>query len=64
MATAGVLAVTAGTATTLARPAHVVRRPSGQVVVILVGREALPEAEMWRSRGYQVDAISGEALGC
>jgi hypothetical protein len=63
MATASVLATTAATAT-LARPAQVVRRPSGQVVVILVGREALSEAAMWRSRGYRVDPISGEALGC
>lgn len=63
MATASVLAVTAGAATTLARPAHVVRRPGGQVVVILVGRDALSEAASWRSRGYQVDAIPGEALG-
>lgn len=63
MATAGVLAVAAGTATTLARPAQVVRRPNGQVVVILVGREALSEAASWRSRGYRVEQISGEALG-
>jgi hypothetical protein len=57
------LAVTAGAATTLACPAHVVRRKSGQVVVILVGRDALSEAASWRARGYQVDAISGEVLG-
>ncbi|MDQ1357345.1 MAG: hypothetical protein QOF20_1837 [Acidimicrobiaceae bacterium] len=63
MATASVSAVTAGAATTLARPAQVVRRPGGQVVVILLGRDALSEATMWRSRGYQVDSISGEALG-
>ncbi len=63
MATASVSAVTAGAAATLARPVQVVRRKSGQVVVILVGRDALPEAAIWRSRGYRVDAISGEALG-
>jgi hypothetical protein len=55
--------MTAGAAATLARPAQVVRRPGGQVVVILVGKDALPEAAVWRSRGYQVDPISGEALG-
>lgn len=63
MATASVSAMTAGAAATLARPAQVVRRPGGQVVVILVGKDALPEAAVWRSRGYQVDPISGEALG-
>lgn len=63
MATASVSAVTAGTATTLARPAQVVRRRNGQVVVILAGREAISEAAIWRSRGYQVDAINGELLG-
>jgi hypothetical protein len=63
MAAASVSAVTAGSATTLARPAQVVRRPGGQVVVILVGRDALSEAASWRSRGYQVDSISGMALG-
>jgi hypothetical protein len=55
--------MTAGAAPTLARPAQVVRRSSGQVVVILVGRDALSEAAMWRSRGYLVEPISGEALG-
>jgi hypothetical protein len=55
--------VTAGAATTLARPAQVVRRSNGQVVVILVGRDALSAAASWRSRGYRVDAINGEALG-
>jgi hypothetical protein len=55
--------MTAGAVTTLARPAQVVRRPSGQVVVILVGRDALSEAASWRSRGYRVDSVSGEALG-
>jgi hypothetical protein len=64
MATASVSAVTAGAAATLARPAQVVRRPSGQVVVILVGRDAMPEAATWRSRGYQVESISDVALGC
>ncbi len=63
MATASVMAVTAGAAATLARPAHVVRRPSGQVVVILAGRDALSEAATWRSRGYQVEAVNGETLG-
>ncbi|MDQ1394159.1 MAG: hypothetical protein QOF30_3136 [Acidimicrobiaceae bacterium] len=63
MATASVSAVTARAATTLARPAQVVRRPGGQVVVILVGRDAISEAATWRSRGYQVESISGEALG-
>jgi hypothetical protein len=63
MATASVSAVTAGTATTLARPAQVVRRRNGQVVVILAGREAVSEAATWQSRGYQVDAINGELLG-
>jgi hypothetical protein len=33
------------------------------VVVILVGRDAISEAATWRSRGYQVESISGEALG-
>jgi hypothetical protein len=63
MAAASVSAVTAGSATTLARPAQVVRRPSGQVVVILVGRDAMSEAAAWRSRGYQVDSVSGVSLG-
>jgi hypothetical protein len=63
MATASVMAVTAGAATTLAHPAQVVRRANGQVVVILVGRDSLSEAAIWRSRGYQVEPISGEALG-
>lgn len=63
MAIASVSTMTADAATTLARPAHVVRRASGQVVVILVGRDALSEAATWRSRGYRVDAINGEALG-
>lgn len=63
MARASVSAVTASAAMTLARPAQVVRRPTGQVVVILVGRDALSEAATWRSRGYQVESISGEALG-
>jgi hypothetical protein len=63
VAAASVSAMTAGAATTMARPVQVVRRPSGQVVVILAGRDALSEAASWRSRGYQVDAISGEALG-
>jgi hypothetical protein len=63
MAATSVSAMTAASATTLARPAQVVRRPGGQVVVILVGKDALPEAAIWRSRGYQVDSISGEALG-
>ncbi len=63
MATASVSAMTAGTATTLARPAQVVRRSNGQVVVILVGRDALSAAASWRSRGYRVDPISGDALG-
>ncbi len=63
MAAASVLAMTAGAATTLARPAQVVRRPSGQVVMILVGRDSLSEAATWRSRGYQVEPITGETLG-
>ncbi|MDQ1427290.1 MAG: hypothetical protein QOK39_766 [Acidimicrobiaceae bacterium] len=63
MATATILAETAAPATRLARPAQVVRRPNGQVVVILFGRDALSEAAAWRSRGYRVDAISGVALG-
>lgn len=63
MATASVSAVTAGAATTLARPVQVVRRATGQVVVILVWREAVSEAANWRARGYQVDSISGESLG-
>ncbi|MGH9126696.1 MAG: hypothetical protein ACRDZ8_18500 [Acidimicrobiales bacterium] len=63
MAIASVSAVTAATAATLARPAHVVRRRSGQVVVILAGRDALSEAAEWRARGYRVDAISGDLLG-
>jgi len=33
------------------------------VVVILFGRDALSEAAAWRSKGYQVESISGEALG-
>jgi hypothetical protein len=63
MATATILAATAATAARLARPAQVVRRPSGQVVVILFGKDALSDAATWRSKGYQVEAISGEALG-
>ncbi|MDQ6615430.1 MAG: hypothetical protein M3083_11970 [Actinomycetota bacterium] len=63
MATASVLAVQAGAATAPARPVQVVRRPSGQVVVILVGRDSVSEAAMWRSRGYRVESVSGEALG-
>ncbi len=63
MATASVSTMTTGAATTLARRAQVVRRPGGQVVVILFGRDALSAAASWRSRGYQVDPIDGEALG-
>lgn len=63
MATASVVAVTAGTATTLARPAHVVRRPAGEVVLILFGRDARSEAAKWQSRGYQVEAVDSDALG-
>lgn len=63
MATTTVLAARAATATKPARPAQVVRRPNGPVVVILVGKDALPEAATWRSRGYQVDSVSGESLG-
>ena len=63
MALASVSAATAATAATLARPAHVVRRRNGQVVVILAGRDAQSEAAGWRARGYRVDAINGELLG-
>ena len=63
MAKATVLAVTAGAAAALDRPAVVVRRPSGEVVMILVGRDALPEAATWRARGYQVEMTSGQMLG-
>lgn len=63
MATASVMAVTAGAETTLARPAHVVRRSGGEVVVILFGRDARSEAASWRARGYQVEAVNGEVLG-
>ena len=63
MAMASVSAVTAAAAATLASPAQVVRRSSGQVVVILAGRDALSEAADWRSRGYRVEPISGDLLG-
>ena len=63
MAAASVSARTEGTATTLARPARVVRRSDGQVVMILAGRDAPAEAAVWASRGYLVDPISDEVLG-
>ena len=63
MATASISALTAGAVMALARPAHVVRRSDGQVVVILVGRDALSEAEHWRAKGYRVEPIDGSLLG-
>ena len=63
MATTGVVAATADAATTPARPAHVVRRPAGEIVLILFGRDSRSEASSWRSRGYQVEAVNGEDVG-
>lgn len=63
MAIASISAMTAGAVMALARPAHVVRRPNGQVVVILVGRDSASEAEHWRAKGYRVEPIDGGLLG-
>lgn len=63
MATASISAMTAGAVMALARPARVVRRPNGEVVMILVGRDSVSEAEHWRAKGYRVEAIDGGLLG-
>lgn len=63
MVTARVLAMTAGSAATLARPAHVVRSSGGRVVVILLGEDAPGEAARWLSRGYQVESVGSDLVG-
>ena len=62
MSTATVMAVTAGAAAA-ARPAQVVRRPNGRVVVILWGSDASYEAAEWVSKGYRVESVSYDQLG-
>jgi hypothetical protein len=61
--TARVLAMTAGSAATLTRPAQVVRGSGGRVVMILVGDDALGEAASWQSRGYRVESVASDQLG-
>jgi hypothetical protein len=56
------MAVTARAAAA-ARPAQVVRRPNGRVVVILWGSDASYEAAEWVSKGYRVDSVSYDQLG-
>ncbi len=58
--------VTAGTASRVAgaaRPAQVVRRQNGRVVVILWGRDAAYAAADWVARGYRVEPITSDLLG-
>jgi hypothetical protein len=55
--------MTAGSAATQARPAHVVRNPSGRVVVILMGDDAPGDAMSWLSRGYRVESVGSNLLG-
>jgi len=63
MSVATVMAETADRAAGAARPAQVVRRQNGRVVVILWGRDAAYEAAEWVARGYRVEPFNGDLLG-